>query len=83
MSYFYESKDKGGKILVQVKGGSVQRDDVATLPGDVDNQKFVGGILITLEVPTKPMREEAADAGRFKSVLWHDKDYPKIQNSDD
>ncbi len=25
------------------------------------------------------MREEAADAGRYKSKIWHDKDYPKIQ----
>jgi hypothetical protein len=25
------------------------------------------------------MRTEAADAGRFVSKLWHDKDYPKIQ----
>jgi hypothetical protein len=67
------------KILVQVKGGGVQRNDVATLLGDVNNQKFAGGILITLEKPTKPMREEAADAGRYESKLWHDKDYPKIQ----
>jgi site-specific DNA-methyltransferase (adenine-specific) len=35
--------------------------------------------LITLEKPTKPMREEAVDAGRYTSKLWHDKDYPKIQ----
>jgi len=77
--YFYESKDKREKILVQVKGGAVKRNDMATLLGDVNNQKFVGGILITLEKPTKPMREEAADAGRYTSKLWHDKDYPKIQ----
>ena len=67
------------KILVQIKGGGVQRNDVSTLLGDVNNQKFAAGILITLEKPTKPMREEAADAGRYESKLWHDKDYPKIQ----
>jgi adenine specific DNA methylase Mod len=77
--YFYDSKEKREKILVQIKGGSVQRNDVATLLGDVNNQKFVGGILITLEKPSKPMREEAADAGRYESKLWHAKDYPKIQ----
>jgi hypothetical protein len=79
MLYFYESKDKREKILVQIKGGHVGRDDVATLLGDVNNQKFVAGILTTLEKPTKPMREEAADAGRYESKLWHKKDYPKIQ----
>ena len=67
------------KILVQVKGGGVKRNDISTLLGDVNNQKFAAGILITLEKPTKPMREEAADVGRFESKLWHDKDYPKIQ----
>ena len=25
------------------------------------------------------MREEAADAGRYQSKLWHDKDFPRIQ----
>jgi hypothetical protein len=44
-----------------------------------NNQKFAGGILIPLEKPTKPMREEAADAGRYESKLWHKTDYPKIQ----
>ena len=79
MLYFYESKDKREKILVQVKGGGVQRNDVATLLGDVNNQKFVAGILLTLEKPSKPMRLEAAEAGRYTSETWHKKDYPKIQ----
>ncbi|HEY3854362.1 MAG TPA: site-specific DNA-methyltransferase [Verrucomicrobiae bacterium] len=79
MLYFYESKDERKRILVQIKGGGVNRRDVATLLGDVNNQKFVGGILLTLEKPTKPMRMEAADAGRYQSKLWHDKDYPKVQ----
>jgi DNA modification methylase len=79
MLYFYEGKEERRKILVQVKGGSVKRADVATLLGDVNNQRFAAGILITLEKPSKPMRTEAADAGRYKSKLWHNKDYPKIQ----
>ena len=79
MLYFYESKEKREKILVQIKGGGVQRGDVAKLLGDVNNQKFAAGILITLEKPSKPMRIEAADAGRYASKIWHEKDYPKIQ----
>jgi len=67
------------KIIVQVKGGGVNRADVATLLGDVNNQKAAGGVLITLEKPTKQMRTEAADAGRYTSKLWHEKDYPRIQ----
>jgi site-specific DNA-methyltransferase (adenine-specific) len=67
------------KIIVQVKGGGVNRGDVATLLGDVENQKAAGGILMTFEKPSKQMRTEAADAGRYTSKLWHDKDYPRIQ----
>ena len=67
------------KIIVQVKGGGVNRSDVATLLGDVENQKAAGGVLVTLEKPSKQMRMEAADAGRYSSKLWHDKDYPRIQ----
>ncbi|PYJ80650.1 MAG: site-specific DNA-methyltransferase [Verrucomicrobia bacterium] len=67
------------KIIVQVKGGGVNRSDVATLLGDVENQKAAGGVLITLEKPSKQMRTEAADAGRYTSKLWHDKDYPRVQ----
>jgi site-specific DNA-methyltransferase (adenine-specific) len=77
--YFYESKEKREKIIVQIKGGGVRRGDVVTLLGDVNNQKAKGGMLVTLEKPSKPMREEAAAAGRYASALWHDKDYPKIQ----
>jgi hypothetical protein len=79
MLHFYESKEKREKLIVQVKGGGVKRSDVVTLLGDVNNQKAKGGILVTLEKPSKPMREEAAAAGRYSSALWHDKDYPKIQ----
>src|ERR1035441_2310161 len=43
--YFYESKDERRKTIVQVKGGGVKRGDVATLLGDVNNQKAAGGIL--------------------------------------
>jgi len=77
--YLYESKDDRRKIIVQVKGGDVKRGGVATLLGDVNKQKTAGGILLILEKPTKPMRDEAADAGRYESKLWHDRDYPKIQ----
>ena len=67
------------KIIVQVKGGGVNRGDVATLLSDVNNQKAAGGVLTTLEKPSKQMRMEAAEAGRFISKLWHDKGYPRIQ----
>jgi site-specific DNA-methyltransferase (adenine-specific) len=67
------------KIIVQVKGGGTDSKDIRDLIGTVENQKAAGGILITLEKPSKQMRTEAADAGHFASKLWHDRDYPRIQ----
>ena len=71
-------KEEYGKILVQVKSGGVQRNDIATLKGDVEREKAVGGLFITLEEPTKPMLEEAVAAGRYKSERFQ-KEFPKIQ----
>ena len=60
----------------RLRTATIKAIDAVAAP---NNQKFVACILITLEKPTKPMREEAADAGRYTSKFWHDKDYPKIQ----
>jgi site-specific DNA-methyltransferase (adenine-specific) len=40
MLYFYEGKDKREKILVQVKGGGVQRNDVSTLLAVAMRRRF-------------------------------------------
>ncbi len=72
-------KTEYGKAIVQVKGGIVHRNDIATLKGDIEREKADCGILITLEAPTKPMIQEAIDAGSFE-VLFGDKfEFPKIQ----
>lgn len=69
---------KYGKALVQVKGGGVERKDIATLKGDVEREGAQCGVFITLEEPTQPMREEAVKAGLFK-VPFTVKEFPKIQ----
>ena len=68
-----------GKAIVQVKGGGVQRNQIATLKGDVMREKADAGIFITLEKPTKPMISEAIDAGGFETKLTGKKEFPKIQ----
>src|ERR1017187_2286598 len=72
-------KDKREKILVQVKGGKSERRDVATLIGDMGNQGFKAGVLITLDPPTPKMKLEAVDAKRYTSKIWSDRDYPRVQ----
>jgi len=68
-----------GKVIVQIKGGGVQRNQIATLKGDVEREKADGGLFITLEKPTKPMMSEAVDAGDFTTPLTNKFEFPKIQ----
>src|SRR3989338_2608153 len=72
-------KTEYGKSIVQVKGGVVHRNDIATLKGDIEREKADCGILVTLEPPTKPMIQEAVDAGSFEVIFGNKFEFPKIQ----
>ncbi|MBC8205276.1 restriction endonuclease [bacterium] len=80
---FYKDKSGDdwlyGRAVVQVKGGAVQRKDIAALRGDIEREKADSGVFISLEKPTKPMFEEAVEAGHFTTPLTGKKEFPKIQ----
>lgn len=66
------------KIIVQVKGGeNISVKDVRDLRGVIEREKAAMGFLICAAEPTKPMLEEAAQAGVFKSQSWGA--YPRLQ----
>jgi hypothetical protein len=62
--------DKGGivplPVIFSVKSGHVERKIISELLGTIEREKAAAGILITLEKPTKPMLNEAKQAGQFK-----------------
>jgi len=66
------------KIVVQVKGGKVQRGDIAKLKGDAEREKAEAGLLVTLEEPTRPMVKEVNASGSFRTV-FPDAEFPKMQ----
>ena len=66
------------KVVVQVKGGSTQVRDIRDLKGVVEREKAALGLFISLQEPTRPMREEEASGGFYRSDLWQ-RDFPKIQ----
>jgi len=80
---FYKGATNGkteyGKAIVQVKGGTAHRNDIATLKGDIEREKADCGIFITLEPSTKPMIQEAVDAGSFEITFGNKFEFPKIQ----
>lgn len=79
VAYFTTSKDKKEKIIFQVKSGNVNRSTISTLRGDMVREKAAIAILITLQEPTKPMKDEAATDGLFVHPLFTNKKYNKIQ----
>ncbi len=72
-----DTSGKTKRAVVQVKGGKVQSSIIRDLRGTMNREKAEMAILITLQQPTRAMREEAAGAGVYTSpsgVL-----YPTIQ----
>jgi site-specific DNA-methyltransferase (adenine-specific) len=77
-AYFMTTKKDNAKIVFQVKSGGVKRSDVATLRGDMEREKAVMAVLITLEKPTHSMTEDAKAAGTFYHEMMN-RSYDKIQ----
>ncbi len=66
------------KAVIQVKGGRVSSPQVRDLVGVVEREQAALGLFISLEPPTRDMRQEAAAAGFFHSDLWA-REFPKVQ----
>jgi hypothetical protein len=65
-------------VLVQVKGGHPSAAQVRDFRGTLEREKALGGVFVTLEEPTKPMIQEAVEAGTFNYALTG-RSYPVIQ----
>lgn len=66
---FFVDDNTGPKtILVQVKGGKTGAKDVRDFRGTLEREGAAMGIFITLDEPTKPMREEAATLPPYRSM---------------
>ena len=79
MLYFIDGQRRTPqKVVIQVKGGRVSSPQVRDLAGVVEREKAAIGLFISLEPPTRDMRQEAAAAGFYHSDLWA-RDFPKLQ----
>ena len=82
INFFDDNSGKAKRIIVQVKSGSVQRNQVATLKGDMERERAEMGLFVTLNPPTRPMLQEAASAGVYAPKLLgetSDRQYPRLQ----
>ena len=79
INFFDDESGKPKRVIVQVKSGSVRRNDIATLKGDMDRENAVIALFITLNPPTRPMEQEALSAGFYEPAHFPDRRYPRIQ----
>lgn len=59
--------DRPRRVVISVKAGHVTSSQVRDLRGVLEREGATIGVLISFEKPTKPMREEAAEAGFYQS----------------
>ncbi|NBO21462.1 MAG: hypothetical protein EBU97_05980 [Rhodobacteraceae bacterium] len=74
VAFFLLDKEETGRAIFQVKSGGANRATMATLNSDRQKEKADFGILITMDEPTKAMREEVTHAGKFKHPLLNRED---------
>ena len=77
-AFFVTGSETTERVIFQVKSGKVQRSDIATLNSDRQREDAALAVLITLEDPTKPMRDEAMAAGTYYHTLLN-RSYARIQ----
>ena len=65
IAYFHDNPKKPSKAVVQVKGGHVTANQIRDLLGVMTAEKAQLGFFVTLDAPTKPMREAALSAGYY------------------
>ena len=79
INFFDDDSGKAKQVLVQVKSGKVQRSMIATLKGDMEREGAELGLMVTLEEPTEPMRQEAVAAGLYVPEHFPDRSFPRVQ----
>lgn len=76
--YFHEQSGGDTKqVLLSVKAGHTSVAHVRDLRGVIERDGAAIGVLLTMQESTRPMRQEAADAGTYTDA-WGQK-YPRIQ----
>jgi len=79
--YFFDDESgKAKKIILQVKSGKVSVRDIRDLKGVVGREDATIGAFLTLNEPTRPMKEEAIAAGYYDpEYLSQEHRAPKVQ----
>ena len=78
INFFDDDSGKSKRVVVQVKSGRVNVSQIRDLKGVMEREKAEIGLFITLRLPTRPMRREAASAGLYTPNYFRDQ-FPRMQ----
>ena len=70
VAYTRKSKDEVSPVMISVKSGNITSAVIRDLRGVVEREGAACGILITRNPPSKPMIQEAKEAGTFKPEMF-------------
>ena len=79
INFFDDNSGKPKRIVVQVKSGGVQRSQIATLKSDMEHENADLALFVTLKPPTRPMEQEAVEAGFYTPEAFPEHQFPKVQ----
>ena len=79
INFFDDNSGKPKRIVVQVKSGGVQRNQIATLKSDMERENADLALFVTLKPPTRPMEQEALEAGFYAPEAFPDHQFPRVQ----
>lgn len=74
IAFFLVDSNTNGKAIFQVKSGGANRATVATLNSDRQREGAEFGFLLTMDPPTKAMRDEVLAAGKYQHPLLNRED---------
>jgi DNA modification methylase len=77
----FHDEARGGKtkqVILSVKAGHTGVAHLHELRGVVEREQAEIGVLITMQEPTRPMRQEAASGGFYRSPGWNT-EHPRLQ----
>ena len=77
--YLVDRKGTTRTVILSVKGGGVTVAQVRDLRGVVEREDAAIGVFISLEEPTKTMRQEAAEAGFWQTGSVGKSSHPRLQ----
>ncbi|MGH7213618.1 MAG: DNA methyltransferase [Tepidisphaeraceae bacterium] len=78
VKFSIDNKAGTGRALVSVKGGAVNPGHVRDLIGTIDTQKAEMGILISMDAPTRGIRDAIGHSGTYTYPI-NGRTYPKVQ----